>query len=377
MKALSEKILSISNEAGKYFSFSNSDGKKWIIAKDHSRTGLCIYQPSSIKGKLVKLTLPILKWSNTLLSSLLVTECDCILTPEISDVMEGAFECNELTYSYFLGTPGVHQKTVIQISRNRKILGYCKVTDSNEVYSNFEKEMEILAQLHKNQYDNIPVGLCVKRIMNNKIGVFVQTTSKTEKSITSHVLDQRHLAFIKKLCTDTMHPVNFFKTAIYRDLAYLNNHYSSHTTLTNLVSYTIKEIESRHESFCFNHGDFTPWNTYIDNGKLFVFDWEYAETDYLPMLDVFHFFTQVCHFEKHMPAEKIVEEYLRLKHGEFDTWISWTGYDSDILYLCYLLSMISRTLQRENELTEASRKNIDLWFEIICLIVKRTKAELI
>ena len=376
MGVLSEKILSISNETGKYFSFSNSDGKKWIIAEDHTRTGLCIYQPSSTKGKLVKLTLPILKWSNTLLSLLHVTECGCILAPEISDIIEGVFDCNELTYSYFLGTPGVHQKTVIQVCRNRKILGYCKVTDSNEVYSNFEKEMEILARLHKNQYDNIPVGLCIKRIMDNKIGVFVQTTSKTEKSTTAHVLDPQHLAFIKKLCTDTMHPVEFCKTASYRDLAYLNERCSSHATLTNLVSYTIKEIESRPNNFCFNHGDFTPWNTYIENGKLFVFDWEYAETEYLPMLDVFHFFTQVCYFEKRLSAEEIVEEYSRLKHGDFDTWISWTGYCSDILYLCYLLSMISRTLQRENELAEASKKSIDLWFEIICSLVKKAKIEL-
>jgi hypothetical protein len=38
------------------------------------------------------------------------------------------------------------------------------------------------------------------------------------------------------------------------------------------------------------HRDFVPWNMKEDDkGKIFLFDWEYAEIQYLPMYDLFHF----------------------------------------------------------------------------------------
>lgn len=38
------------------------------------------------------------------------------------------------------------------------------------------------------------------------------------------------------------------------------------------------------------HGDFAPWNTRMGtSGRLFVFDWEYARSDCLPLYDVTHF----------------------------------------------------------------------------------------
>ncbi len=40
---------------------------------------------------------------------------------------------------------------------------------------------------------------------------------------------------------------------------------------------------------CFIHGDFTPWNTRQANQKLFVFDWEYAQTCGNPLQDFLNF----------------------------------------------------------------------------------------
>jgi hypothetical protein len=42
------------------------------------------------------------------------------------------------------------------------------------------------------------------------------------------------------------------------------------------------------------HGDFAPWNTRLDNGRLFVFDWESAVWDAPLQWDAFHFDVQVA-----------------------------------------------------------------------------------
>lgn len=37
------------------------------------------------------------------------------------------------------------------------------------------------------------------------------------------------------------------------------------------------------------HRDFAPWNMRVQNGRLCLFDWEYASKGYLPLYDLFHF----------------------------------------------------------------------------------------
>jgi hypothetical protein len=40
---------------------------------------------------------------------------------------------------------------------------------------------------------------------------------------------------------------------------------------------------------CLAHGDFTPWNTFVQGGRLYVFDWEYARADWPVGFDLVHF----------------------------------------------------------------------------------------
>ncbi len=42
------------------------------------------------------------------------------------------------------------------------------------------------------------------------------------------------------------------------------------------------------------HGDFAPWNTRVENGHLYVFDWESAAWDAPVSWDIFHFHVQVA-----------------------------------------------------------------------------------
>lgn len=373
MNELRELIFSQSSNLDEYISFSNADGKKWIMPLRNIEVHLCIYQPSSFKGKLVKRMLPYVKENSFVLSKIHATKEKFSLSKALKCEIEKAFESENLSYGFFLGTPGVHQKVVIQVSKNDEILGYCKVTDSQAVYNNFVAEDKVLSELCNRKIERVPQSLCVKHIMNDSIGIFIQTTTKTLKSKVVHELDDRHVSFIMGMCKKTSHTILYDDTAIARDLSYLKDHAGLVVDLLPEVLEIEEQLRSGVQKACFYHGDFTPWNTYTEKNELCVFDWEYAETDYLPMLDIFHFFNQTCYFEHHMMPEDIVRTYVDLKKRGLEDWVNWTGYDADTLYIAYLLSMISRTLQREEILTDTSKASINLWYSTI----KKLKSDVV
>ena len=52
------KIIT-TNKGERFCHFSNPDGKAWIVPVKNMRVALNLYQPSGIKGKLVKALLPL------------------------------------------------------------------------------------------------------------------------------------------------------------------------------------------------------------------------------------------------------------------------------------------------------------------------------
>ena len=53
-------LTEIPNPKGAFVSLTNQDGKKWTLPVCHCSTGLEIYEPSGIKGHLLKLGFPLL-----------------------------------------------------------------------------------------------------------------------------------------------------------------------------------------------------------------------------------------------------------------------------------------------------------------------------
>jgi hypothetical protein len=52
------------------------------------------------------------------------------------------------------------------------------------------------------------------------------------------------------------------------------------------------------------HGDWVPWNLGTARAQLWAWDWEYAEEDSTPLLDVAHWHLQVARFVEHLTVEE-------------------------------------------------------------------------
>jgi hypothetical protein len=91
------------------------------------------------------------------------------------------------------------------------------------------------------------------------------------------------------------------------------------------------ELEKRIVHCGVTHGDFAPWNSSVEHGSLYVFDWESASCDAPSSWDVFHFHVQVASL---------------LKKNHFRFPLSRTPEEKGC-FLLYLLNSVCRYLDEE------------------------------
>lgn len=361
----------------------NGDGKIWILPQTNLKTALCIYQPSSKKGNIIKCYLPqviifypILKHIfNKIGITKIIHEKEELVENYINSIIPCG---SELEFSYFLGTPSIHQKKTIQIYCNEKILAYCKTSDSNEIFSLFQHEKKVLNYLHYNGIENVPVCLACDRLIDGTY-IFVQSTNKTGHSRVKHVFSKTELTFLKNMVEKTSIHIDYAKTdyavsvnSLKKRLSLLqNNGYS--------IDYIIQAIDlvehycSTQNSYCFCHRDFTPWNMYYNDGELFVFDFEYARFEYPPYIDAVHYFMQTSIFEKKMHAKEIYDEFFNdFVYRNIDGLIEYPKQ----LFLSYLVDIISLYVVREQEQFSGDvKRNMDIWMQLCEITIKELEEE--
>ena len=348
-------------DGNKFYRFGNSDGKYWIVPERGMRTALNLYQPSGIKGKLVKKLLPCLHKCAPVRKAIKAQTINCQLNSELHNLLCKVFDVQDIEFAIFEGTPSVHQKITMQLSQGNRILGYCKLSDSKEIKELFEKECNILERLCKCGVRGIPKALYCGTLESG-MHIFVQSTEKQASSKVIHEWGALQEEFLAQMHEKTKVTARFEDCDYYTTLTELEEHLE---WLPQDIDCSIvaKAINTVKESLCgavlecsANHGDFTPWNMFANNKELFVFDFEYAAMTYPAGIDRYHFFTQTAVFEKHWGAEQIIA-YIGSSEG---CWIDKQ------LYTMYLLDVISRFTMREGgKVTGDAAKPFALWGKVL------------
>ena len=330
-----------------------------------------LYQPSEIRGKGMKALFPYLHWADIVNKAVGAEKEQYELMPELNGLLCQLFSSNNVEFSIFCGTPCVHQKITMQISKGTHILGYAKFSDNNEIKHIFQREKETLDYLGRKEVKSVPQCL-YNGEWRNGITIFVQTTTKTRHSSTDHRWGARETAFIKELHEKTKLHIPFEKTDYYQDLCLLceevNNLQGFETgPIINGVSNVLNSYTNKEVNFSFYHADFTPWNIYVEKGSLYAFDFEYAKRSYPPFLDYFHFFTQTAIFERHLEADGIWKLFQQHKN---DIKELLDGNQMDFAYLCYLLVIVAHYIKRENGVYSSSMiKYFKLWINLIAQLL--------
>ncbi len=360
-------ILRFSPE--KYIEIKNDAGKKWVLPRKSLRTSLELYQPSSWKGKILKIALPSMyaasiteKLANRVLH---ITDTKYRPPQKLLEVLDHFYaEKSNLSVSYFLGTPSVHQKVTVQVASDNQIMSYFKITDNIEIGRIFHNEKKLLDRMHKVQLYNVPRCLYCDTDENG-ISIFGQSTVKTGSSKVIHSFGQKHRDFLTEMSNKTLIHCRYENSDYYKMLRILETQISVLSKAgfdTMCITDAIVRVDTglkETTEFCVYHGDFTPWNTFVEQGKLFVFDFEYAKLSYPKYLDFFHFYTQTAIFEKHWDADRIV--------NELDTYIPNGMFDNyDLSFEMYLLAIIQFYTQREHgDFTGDISICMDTWIKLL------------
>lgn len=361
MFGLPTDVLSTRENSEPFYRIANNDGKVWLIPVRNMRTAMNLYQPSGRNGKLLKALFPLLYRLPFPWGMLNMKKIQCSLSDNLYSRLCKLFDIERLEFAVFCGTPCVHQKLTIQLSLGDKILGYCKISDNPEVNKMFVRESDILTHLHNCGIRNIPEPLYAGEWYDG-ISLFVQSTCKTNQSLVEHEWGTSHEAFLNNLCATTRQKLQFEQTDYYHTLTELCQHLSwlpsddMRTTVKSAINKVIKNNSGKEVEYCAYHADFTPWNMFVESGRLFVFDWEYAGLTYPPLLDRYHFFTQTAVFERRWMAKEIVDFMLTPD-------ASWINKET---YILYLLDVVARFTTREKgNVTGDMARSMRIWNNLL------------
>ena len=353
------------------YRISNADGKVWYVPDTNSKIELQLYQPSSINGKLLKSFFPVIKRFSFIRNLLGISVHKYAVQSFLCELLCKIYKVENIEVSAFYGTPSVHQKITMQVTDESNILGYCKISDKEEIKALFRHEETILKTLYDCGIMGVPKCL-YNGVLKDQAHIFAQTTTKTKNSKDFHHLSDKHWNFLSQLQQKTKTCLPFEESDFYQALQILKKnliHLSDFDE--NAVKAAIIQAEEYYKGkrveFSYYHSDFTPWNMFLEKGELFVFDWEYAKRTFPHFLDAFHFFTQVSIYEKHKNAKEIMVTY-HVKRMMFVKYFE----NPEFSYKCYLLSMISLYLHRDNgAFSEVVVNNFRLWTKLLQLLQKK------
>lgn len=358
-----------------YVCIKTGNDKEWLISTRNFQTGILIFQSTSFRGKILKMCMSKMQKFKVLFSGIFPVKYYKI-HDEILQIIKECFEIDvleNLAFSVFMGTPGIHQKIVIQISEKERIWGYCKVSPSSVVSGLFCQEVKVLRKLHEAGIDNIPKPLCLKELKEFQgSDIYIQSTIKTRESKVLHELRLEHVTFLKQMFWKTRKEMPYEESQFYNTV----NQLVKSTLEFEKVNCEAKIKKSIQKTYLkgagfinhryagkkmelgMMHRDFTPWNMFLEQRTLFVFDWEYASDGYPPMLDIFHFFIQTLIFGKRKTSTQIWEEYERTL-PQLEAWCAVArGYQVEELFVCYLLDIIALYILRSKEIMRKDESDL-------------------
>jgi hypothetical protein len=265
-------------------------------------------------------------------------------TTQLGDV----FGEKDLHYAFFTGTDSPHRKVAVQvIGRDGTIKGFAKVSCNSAVKPLLAHEADTLN--HVNTLD-LQTALIPKVLFNGEMGgagVLITDTLKTCRAKTVTTLTDAHVAFLHELADKTTVPGTVVTDWVVTELRH---------QFEAIVDRLPVEWQGRLEkaigcleryegewgtkSFC--HGDFTPWNTFFVDGRLYVFDWEYAKEN-LPVHDLVHYTLSLPRAKR----KSINEIILQVRNVLREVKTSLSDISSDMLFLSYLCGNSLHYIKRE------------------------------
>lgn len=244
----------------------------------------------------------------------------------------GAFDGAAAHVAYFTGTDGPHRKTAVQVmSETGGILGYAKFSRAAHLRPYLRNEAEMLARIGQMSLNSADFPSRVAFQETDAFSVLVTDSLKTRGHAAPRTPDARHIAFLQDLRAKTeLRGAQPVLTWIERQAQALAP-VAGEAWQTRLMQVANRLRPTAADmALCLTHGDFTPWNTFVQGQQFYVFDWEYAQPAWPVGFDLTHFL--LASMGRAARADQFTELRKRLAEAHF-------GGDCEAAQKALLLSL--------------------------------------
>lgn len=293
----------------------------------------------------------------------------------------------DIELALFTGTPGYLRKSTLQImDGSGDILGYCKVAtnpQTKEVVDNEAQTLKLLLGVDLGAATVPELIFCGE--LPDATTVLIQSTRKKHLSSAPLVPETIHNDFLTRLFAETRTQQRFKESAAYREIAdrlAAVEGFADRKLMRDLFSafeWSARVLDDAKTPLCLAHRDFTPWNTFLAEDSLYVFDWEFARTAWIPLEDAFHFVLQkgilVEHAREDVLWQRLIED--TTQEGKFLRTHSMSiGIEGDVYYgylAFYLVDIVTAYLLHYKDYGLTSKDGQELlncWKAILARFVK-------
>lgn len=334
------------------------DGRAYLLPlkRKPAENGLLLYNAQSEKAKVLKALLKkryIIGLSSLLLNSVSVMTSRGLNVHEKSEVLifeylKELMNLGELDFALSLGTPGPHRKPVIQINnREGIVIGYVKVGWNEVTNSLVRNEADTIKKLSGTSFGSFGMPSVLHAGWWHDRYFTVLSSPESHLLPASKTLNSMYMNVINDLADFNSRSMlvresDFWAVLLNRVNKVKNGYFRSVLKQKGILRIE-KVLNNISLPFHMSHGDFAPWNSYAGNGKIFLYDWEYARP-YTPAgYDLFHYIFQTNVFLEKRNSDELHTSVLSDSlNGLTKKYWEKLGISRDSLNTLFLLYLLDR-----------------------------------
>lgn len=263
-------------------------------------------------------------------------------------------EVEHTDYSLFLGSEGNKRTVLVESHTHNSPSSFFKIPISKESQRSVSNEKWFLQVMKNHSFQSIEVPE-IRDISFNDVLLSNDLRSKTSKR--SVLFSKVHAEALTEFFSKTKQFTELKKSQYWSDILDLNADLkigSSFKTELGLVQKLKSQIRNKVIYTNLYHGDFTPWNMFVNENVLQVYDWELAKSQMPLLFDLFHFHFQKGVLQKRISFDSIKDDiYAACKLSSIKNIIE--VYNIDIeeylqLYVLYAASTYLVDFQKQPNL---------------------------
>ena len=323
-----------------------SNARWWLVPLSNGRvtaSGFALFQPLLTSARILKLVVCAL---SLLGLSWLWSRNKIYLSGESK---LGTYFPNlaEPIYAYFTGTDSPHRKVAVQVMDSKgHIKGFAKLGCSPEVVSLLQNETAMLEKVKALQLKTVHIPQVLYSGPMGEGYCLLTDTLKTPLTGSATEFGQAQRAFLRELAAVTAQSPSTAATVAAKLESRIEHRERQFDPGWRMRLQKAVDILAEQDQLpipqCMSHGDFTPWNTFMVSGCLYVFDWEYAEQTASPGNDIIHFVLNQPRLRRSTAAGKVASVSVVLA----EPWVGLGQQLAQWMLIIYLLTQVLRQIER-------------------------------